>query len=652
MDNLIKLLVASNYAPPLLCILLPGVLIFSGCTPMVSESAITENHLTPVEATAQIGTVESSPEALAQTPVLSSEQNQQQLQKVEAFIQTGDNVAAKNLVDTLNPLDLSSEQQTLLNLLNAQILLGLGDPEMAIKWLAAILPEQLDSPHQIAYFQSQAFAFSLSGHVLDSAKSRIALNELLTSPKERDENQAAILESLSLLLDTELDSQLPSASDSLAGWISLAKLLKLKGQPGYSERVAQWRENFPGHPANAAFLENVQMATVDNGSKTPTSIALFLPESGPFAEAAKAIRAGFMAAYNEPGTNSYKPSIHVYNTEQASALFLYNQAITEGAEFIIGPLQKETIQSLADSVTLQVPVLALNHIPGLDKNNLYQFGLSPIDDVEAITHKAWLDGHRNAVVLFPDNAQGHRIASYFEKIWQDLGGTIAETQTYKLKETDFSEPIKKLLHLDESENRFNKIKALLPDIKFTPRRRQDADVLFLSANSVEARLINPQLHYYTPTPMPVYATSSIFSGQSNTSLDADLNSINFCDTPWLLDKTYLAGLSKEALKETWQQFPDSYLRLVAMGIDSYHLISRLKTLDTTPFPGATGRLSLIAENRIKRDLSCAKFIQGLPAMTDPVSTSVDSVETQPSAPIETIDAKPSSEQPLMDNVTQ
>ena len=245
MNKLIKLLVASDYAQPLLCILLPGLLIFSGCTPMVSESAMPEKNVTPVEATAQIGTVEPAPEAQQQTPVFSAEQNQQRLQKVEALIQSGDNIAAKNLADSISPLDLSIEEQIQLNLLNAQIFLGLGDPEMAIKWLAAITPEQLDTPHKIAYFQSQAFAFSLTGQALESAKSRIALNELLLSPKEREENQAAILESLSLLLDSELDNHSSSTSDSLAGWMSLAKLLKLKGQPGFNERLAQWRENFP-----------------------------------------------------------------------------------------------------------------------------------------------------------------------------------------------------------------------------------------------------------------------------------------------------------------------------------------------------------------------------------------------------------------------
>jgi outer membrane PBP1 activator LpoA protein len=269
-----------------------------------------------------------------------------------------------------------------------------------------------------------------------------------------------------------------------------------------------------------------------------------------------------------------------------------------------------------------------------------------------MTDKAWLDGHRNAVVLTPENAQGHRIASYFDRNWQDLGGRIVETQTYKPKETDFSEPIKKLLNLDESEIRYNKIRGLIPEVKFTPRRRQDADVLFLNANSFEARSINPQLHYYQPNPLPIYATSSVYSGQPNPSLDSDLNKIIFCDTPWLLDKTYLGTLNKEALKETWQSFPDSYLRLVAMGIDTYHLITRLKTLDNEPFAGATGRLSLVADHRIQRDLTCAKFTAGQAEIIDPINASTDTSETKAAAPEAPMDAQPAQEQPLMDHVAE
>ena len=336
------------------------------------------------------------------------------MQAIDSLIQAGDSTAAKQEADAIDPSTLSPQQRTQLNLLYAQIMLSLGEAEQAIERLSLIQPQQLTLDNQIKYFQSQAFAFSLAGNPLNSAKSRIDLHRLLSSPDQLKENQAAILEALSLVPDSELQNNQQSSTDTLAGWISLAKILNLKDQntADFNTEITQWRVTFPEHPANLAFLEQTQ-ETSGNAFLPPKSIAIFLPESGSFAQAGKAIRAGFMAAYNHSDSNSYKPSIHFYDSEQSTPPALYNQAVAEGAELIIGPLSKEHIQSLADSVTFTTPVLALNHIPELQKDKLYQFGLSPIDDVEQITSKAQDDGHQKALLFIPENAQGKRIADYF-----------------------------------------------------------------------------------------------------------------------------------------------------------------------------------------------------------------------------------------------
>jgi outer membrane PBP1 activator LpoA protein len=649
MKSLLKWLSEPNHAPSLLCIPVLGLLIFSGCTPMPSESAMPVQKKVPAEAAVQTSPYEQAPGVSQQpAPTLSDEQIRQRLQKVEALIQSGENIAAGSFADTINPSDLSIAQQSLLNLFYAQIFLGTGEAEQAGKSLSYISPEQLDLQHRIEYYQSQAFAFSLNGQPLDSAKSRIALNELLASPEQREENNAAILETLALVSDDAVDYAPSPATDQLAGWLSLAKIIKLKGQPGFSELITQWRETYAGHPANAAYLENVQESPQNNKNQ-PLSIALFLPESGPFAEVGKAIRAGFMAAYNDPGNNVHKPAIHFYDSEQATPQFLYNQAITDGAGLIIGPLQKEAVQSLADLVNFQVPVLALNHVPGLERDNLYQFGLSPIDDVEEITQKAWRDGRQNALLLVPDNAQGNRIAEYFVGNWQNRGGNIVESLAFRPKETDFSETIKKLLKLNGNENRANEIEEATPDGESRPQRRQDADALFLNANSFEARLINPQLHYYQTDRLPVYATPGVYSGRTNAARDSDLDHIVFCDAPWMLDKAYLGTLSMNALQAAWQSFSGSYLRLFAMGMDAYHLAFRLKTLDMSPYDGATGKLSLVTDNRIKRNLACAQFKDGLPVVTDPLIPETESSTTVPETVIE---AQPVPEEPVVEDVVQ
>ena len=540
----------------------------------------------------------------------SPEQNQQHLQSVESLVQTGDGTTAKQTADAINPAELSPEQRAQLRLLYAQIQLSFGEAEQAIESLALIQPQQLNLDNQIKYFQSQAFAYSLTGNLLDSAKSRIELHRLTISPDELEKNQAAILETLRLLPDSDLQT---SQTDVLAGWMSLANILKYINQPDFNAQISQWRTTFPTHPADLSFLDSPQN-TPEIVPSQAKAIALLLPGSGTFAQAGKAIRAGFMAAYNHTD-NTSKPTLRFYDTEQSTPQALYNQAVAEGAQLIIGPLAKEHIQSLADTVTFNIPVLALNHIPGLQKNQLYQFSLSPLDDADQITHKAWADGHQKALLLIPENAPGKRIANYLTEDWQDQDGAILETQNYNPKETDFSSPIQKLLNLDESEQRYNKILRLIPGVKYTPRRRQDADAILLSAYSAEARSINPQLQFYQAGDLPVYAMPTAYTGQVNASLDADLNKITFCDIPWLFNKAYQGELGMDALKETWKQFPSAYLRLIAMGIDAYNLTTRLGNLETDPYPGATGNLSLTTGQRIKRKLICAKFMDGRPEIS-------------------------------------
>jgi len=567
----------------------------------------------------------------------SPEQNQHQLQAIEALVQAGNQDEAQKFADAIDPASLSSRQRNQLNLLYAQIMLSVGEAEQALGRLELVQAQQLNPDNRIQYLQSQAFAFSLTGRLLDSVRSRIELSELLTSPDERDDNHAAILEALSLMPEPVLQDQSHAAKDVLAGWMSLANLLKLKEQDpaSFEAELTKWRETFPGHPANSYLLKNM----AENAAEQSLSIAVLLPESGPFAQAAKAIRAGFMAAYDRRSGNGTKPAIRFYNTEQSTAAALYNQAVTDGAHIVIGPLEKEHIQSLADSVTFDIPVLALNHIPELQKHNLYQFSLSPADDVEQLSNKAWLDGRQKALLLIPENDQGKRMASYFAENWPGAEHSILESQTYNPKSTDISPAIKKLLNLDESESRYHKISRLIPSATYTPRRRQDADALLLSAYSGEARLINPQLQYYQAGSLPVYALPTVYSGQPNPTLDQDLNKITFCDAPWLLGSDQ-NGLSMSSLQDIWRQFTSPYLRLIAMGIDAYDLIGQLDKLDISPYPGATGNLLLTFDGRIKRELVCARFVDGRPELIDTINNLADTIpapENQPAQELSPMD---------------
>ncbi|WP_349432330.1 penicillin-binding protein activator [Methylomarinum sp. Ch1-1] len=540
-------------------------------------------------------------------------QSQFRLLAADALVQSGESDKAKQYADSIDPSGLSEPQRQQLNLIYAQINLSYGNAEQALNRLNLVRYDKLAREDQKKYYRSLAFAHSLTGNLLDSAQARIKLSPLLTAPEQISTNNAAILETLSLLPRQTLILNQPPAPDVLGGWMALANLLKQKplDDAELNNALASWRQAFPNHPANNEFLLDY-LTKPRHAFKQPSAIAILLPESGPYAQAAKAIREGIMAAYYHQQDTASQPSIRFYDSMQGSPATVYDQAVANGAELIIGPLNKEKIAELAAGSDLKIPVLALNHVDNLSKSNLYQFGLSPIDEAQQVSAKAWQDGHQKAVILTPASEQGERIANYLTEAWLQADGKMLEVQSYNPKEHDFSYPIKQLLNLNESEQRYHQLRRLLArKLEFTPRRRHDVDAIFIYASPTVARSLNPQLRFYHATDVPVYATPHLYSGVPNPSQDIDLNNITFCDIPWLFSEVYQGELNQEALRSNWQQFPNIYLRLIALGIDAYNLVAHLDKLDTAKYQGATGNLLLNKENRITRQLICAKFKDGI-----------------------------------------
>ena len=538
---------------------------------------------------------------------LADNQAFQHLLNAETQIQAGDNQAALKELDLINFADLSAEQRSKFNLLDAQVALSMGDAEHALLMLETARPKLLSETDQINYYQSLAFAHSLMGNILPGVSARIRLGGLLRNPQRQQENISTILNMLSVLpLDT-LNAP-PAMVDELSGWIALAKILKQREPAGFdvAGQIQQWRQAYPGHPANAEFLQAYlagrqrtagaeQALTPAQPGSATAAIAVLLPASGSFAQAGKAIKDGIMAAHRLAASATPQPALKFYDSEQGDIVGIYKQALTDGATQVIGPLVKEQIQSLTQNAELSVPVLALNHVENLSKPNLYQFGLSPIDEAEQLTLKARREGRLSAVLLVPNTSQGQRIGHYLSEAWQINGGIVSGMQSYDPKQHDIAAVLNALLTSTAA-----------------PGGQQQAQTVLLSANPELGRELAPQLKYHQNGDLAVYAMPNIYSGHQSPAQDAELGKINFCDIPWLFADVYRGPLSQAALQDIWQNLGDNQIRLMALGIDAYNLLGRLSQLAGTPYAGATGRLSLNGENRITRKLVCAQFKGGVP----------------------------------------
>ena len=292
----------------------------------------------------------------------------------------------------------------------------------------------------------------------------------------------------------------------------------------------------------------------------------------------------------------------------------YEQAIENGADFIVGPIDKDLVDLLQRREALDVPTLTLNYGNDLGETrlNLYQFGLRPEDEAEQIADFALAHGKHYALALVPDTEWGYRLQRAFTKRFESLGGHVVDSSVYPAKKNDYSASIKNLLNLTTSDHRKSILQQVIKEqVKFESRRRQDVDMIFIAANSRQARLIKPQLKFHHAQDLPVYATSHISSSNATQKDDRDLNEILFVDIPWMLDN--LDNPDHRQISKYWPYESQRFGRLFALGIDAYRMIPSLRRLMINPeesIPHYTGELSVDKNGRVHRSLLMATYENG------------------------------------------
>jgi len=600
------------------------VLSLSACQPTQQTTATRPDNTADVAAVAamQSGDFITAAELYLSLADNAKKQYQSQyyLQAALAFWKA-DNIdkATINLAK-VNTESLSPAQQVDAGILTAEIALISYQAEQALTALEAFNLLNLNSQQSKQVLELRIQAFALTENWLEKANSHIALDALL-SGFERDENQKSLWEALMSMTSQSLDlfnPGMPPAIDS--GWFALAYAVKtyISNPDTLIVAIEDWQRNYPRHPADPSLYEE----TLNAGTRLPQDlrhIAILLPEAGPYKSAAYAIKQGILAAHFEANSRT---QLHFYDvvTDQQSGVSnvwqQYQQAILQEASLVIGPLDKKSVQILADSNDLKIPVLALNRLAEqVEKDNLFQFGLAPEDDAIAAANYATQQQFERAVVISPENKWGNRIANAFNEQWLENGGVLLNQKSYDAKQHDFSQAIKPLLGLSSSTQRYQILKQTLADkLEFEPRRRQDIDFVFVIAKPLKARQIIPQLKFHRSGSLAVISTSQAYSGKANSQQDIDLNGLLINDIPWMFTDSAMDDPVYVSLKSHPPKNFERYLRLHALGADAYQLIPELNSLsrsENLSFSGATGLLSISTSGLIHRETRWGQFSQGL-----------------------------------------
>jgi len=513
------------------------------------------------------------------------------------------------------PLDtLKPAQQVFASTLAAELAMSRNQPKAALAALAhpslQHVPE-LPKEQQARTYYVHAAALEADGQALAAAQQRVLLAPLL-SDQAASANNDAIWALVASLPAEQL--QQPANDQTLAGWTSLALAVKSAGTLEQQQSaIESWVKQHPDHPA-AKQLPAPLVKLKELASQPLTKIALLLPQEGPLAGVARALRDGFMAAhFQAQQAGQAAPAVQVFDSSRIGSLDdFYRQAQAAGVQLVIGPLEKPLVKQLASKPQLPITTLALNYADAgqVAPPQLFQFGLAAEDEAREVSRRARADGMVRAVALVPSGEWGDRVLAAFRQDWEGNGGTVLAAQRIA-QPVALAQQIADLFQLRQSESRAKSLQSTVGgNIAAQPSRRQDIDFIFLASTPQQAQQIKPTLNFQYAGDVPVYATSNLYSASGDVNQYNDMNGIRFCETPWLLDTS---NSLRQQVVQQWPQAAGSLGRLYAMGVDAYSLAPRLGQLKALPdnrVEGLSGSLTVNPNQRIERQLPWAEFSGG------------------------------------------
>lgn len=465
-------------------------------------------------------------------------------------------------------------------LLEAQIAADAQDYDSVLRLLIPLQAESGLLPQaQASLHATLALAYAAQDNPLRALEQRCLAEPYLENPQAISEFQEATWQLLAQQArDALLDMRGESSNSTIQGWVDLA--LALQDSANGDAAVAQWRQAYPDHPAEDALLQRIARSPA-TGKATATAealqgkVAVLLPLDEPaLAAAAEALQAGLMAAQAGDGADM---EIYATGADQERALAAYQQALEEGARYVIGPMTRDEVNALAGSGLATVPTLALNQPETGSSPNLAWLGRPLEAESRQIAEIARQLGMQSALVVYAESPLGERMASTFAAAWTESGGSMTHKAGFS-PDTDLA--------------------ALRSAANTRP-----ADMIFLAANAEQARLVRPYLDQATPT----FGTSHIFDGDAGSPLNQTLNAVHFIDMPWLLEPRNPAFA---ALRPAAGSLPAGEAqRWFALGVDAWHILSAMAAHTRPAISGLSGNITW-RDGQPQRSLTKAQFRNG------------------------------------------
>lgn len=418
---------------------------------------------------------------------------------------------------------------------------------------------------------------------------------------------------------------IPNLAQAAAGssidtaWLELARMHNAALSGAQQREI--WRRWQAAHPRHVA--ARFPPPSLANPRAPPRRVALLVPLVGDYAAAAEAVRDGFVAAYLHalPPGDVARQEVRVYDTGASGVAPAYRLALAEGADAIVGPLQRSAVAALA-ALSPTVPVVALNYVEPLARKEpsaaeregaalarkeqrhdvppaakeaegttMLQLALAVEDEASAVA-KALARAGATRIALFDSPGPWWARARARFEVELEAAEVVA-TGTLR-GVTEVTGVAAEVLGIDASNARHQALSQLLgTSPAFTPRRRTDVDAVVAFVDSAALMALKPALDFHFARELPVYVPSRAVRGVAWARLDG----VRVCDLPWRLHRQ---PLRREAAAFATSR--GAAADLFALGIDGFRVVNQLPRLAEhgETIAGSTGMLRAGADGRIRR----------------------------------------------------
>ena len=632
-----------------------SVLVLSGCgsTPKTQSKPVVVKP-NPIETTQVEDNVTPEHKLVEARKVWERTRNKEQrdkllLQAADLYLQNNQPVLAQQVLYEVKEDGVTGANQSYYSLLVTKAYAGM--PDAPAEELLAML-DGVNATGEAAFQKAelQTQLYTQQGNFAAAANSVLKTN--LTD----DEKVQQVWEWITSIPTSSLDS-VGKAYPDLSPFITLRKLTEENASsPNKLARsLQQFKQVYRGHVLENALPENVIKATqlTDAGAN---DIAVLLPLSGRLERTGQVVKDGIMAAYyadvEKRQDEHLLPRLRFIDTNNTDTQHLLSE-IGE-TKFIIGPLLKDTVESLIPNLPVGVNVLALNRPEELPENtparnsavtssnalaaqgsltsstdlvgentqdefrsldlptSLNYYGLAPEDEAKQLAEFIFNKGYRAPIVIAAQSSLYQRMDTTFKKHWRMLNSQ-ENKQRANITSVSFNdsnslrEGITQALDVAQSNERINQIEYMTNDEVYNmPRSRRDIDAIVAFASPQDTELLNPiieaSLNPYDGKLVPVYATSRSMDYDSGKNQWRDLQNVHFIDMPWLMPSHKWQPLQQE-VEQAWQNQNTMQKRLFAFGFDAYQLLPQLGMLNTLKYlshEGLTGTLSLNQQGEVIR----------------------------------------------------